>query len=143
MLSSISIIEVDLDGAIKYTPQCISPAGMPNKSGTNTLKHPASSSLVLQYQDDGAQLIIDVAATAVEKLRSLPAGQKESFASGFVNLTSKLHSRTDEFMASRPECLGGGTFDCQLPSPEGSEYEGSAINCVRCFSNNKDNYKLY
>jgi hypothetical protein len=41
------------------------------------------------------------------------------------------------------ECLGGGTFDCQLPSPEGSEYEGSAINCVRCFSSNKDNYKLY
>jgi hypothetical protein len=74
---------------------------MPNKSGTNTLKHPASSSSALRYQDDGAQLIIDAAATAVEKLRSLPAGQKESFASGFVNLTSKLHSRTDEFMASR------------------------------------------
>jgi hypothetical protein len=68
MLLSISIIEVDSDGAIKYTPRCISPAGMPNKSGTNTLKHPASSSLVLQYQDDSAQLIINAAAIAVEKL---------------------------------------------------------------------------
>jgi hypothetical protein len=25
------------------------------------------------------------------------------------------------------ECLRGGTFDCQLPSPEGSEYEHSLI----------------
>ena len=74
---------------------------MPNKLGTNTLKHSASSSLALRYQDDGAQLIIDAAAIVVEKLRSLPVGQKESFASGFVNLTLKLYSRTDEFMASR------------------------------------------
>jgi hypothetical protein len=52
-------------------------------------------------QDNGAQLIIDAAAEAVEKLRSLPAGHKETFASGFIDLTLKLHSRTDEFMASR------------------------------------------
>ena len=84
---------------------------MPDKSGTNTLKHPASSSSALRYQDDGAQLIIDAAATAVEKLRSLPAGQKESFASGFVNLTSKLHSRTDEFMASRQ------AMPAEMPDP--------------------------
>ena len=101
----ISIIEVNSDGAIKYTPRYISLASMPNKSGTNTLKHPASSSLALRYQDNGAQLIINAAAIAVKKLRSLPAGQKESFASGFINLTSKLHSRTDEFMASRQAML--------------------------------------
>jgi hypothetical protein len=41
------------------------------------------------------------------------------------------------------ECLRGGTFGWQVPSPVGSEYEGSAIDCVRCFSSNKDNHKLY
>ena len=101
MSSSIGIIEVDSDGAIEYTPRCISPAGIPNKSGTNTLKHLASSSSALRYQDDGAQLIIDAAAIVVKKLRSLPTEQKKSFASGFINLTLKLYSRTNEFMASR------------------------------------------
>jgi hypothetical protein len=111
MSSSIGIIEVDSDGAIEYTPRCISPAGIPNKSGTNTLKHLASSSSALRYQDDGAQLIIDAAAIVVEKLRSLPIGQKESFASGFVNLTLKLYSRTDEFMASRQ------AIPAEMPDP--------------------------
>jgi hypothetical protein len=41
---------------------------MPNKSGTNTLKHPALSLLALQYQDNGTQLIINIAAIVVEKL---------------------------------------------------------------------------
>jgi hypothetical protein len=101
MSSSISVIEVDLDSAIKSTPRCISPAFMPNKLGTNYPKHPASSLSQLQYRDNGAQLIIDAAAKAVKKLRSLPIGHKETFASGFIDLTLKLHSRTDEFMASR------------------------------------------
>jgi hypothetical protein len=97
----IGVVEVDLDGAVESTPRCISPAFMPDKSGTNHPKHPASSLSRLRYQDNGAQLIIDAAAEAVEKLRSLPAGHKETFASGFIDLTLKLHSRTDEFMASR------------------------------------------
>ena len=58
-------------------------------------------------------------------------------------MTALVSGPATDMNRRKPECLGGGTFDCQLPSPEGSEYEGSAINCVRCFSNNKDNYKLY
>jgi hypothetical protein len=46
------------------------------------------------------QLIINATAKAVTKLQSLPIGHKETFASGFINLTTKLHSRTDEFLAS-------------------------------------------
>ena len=71
---------------------------------------------------------------------------KERTAVPFINSPPKRVYKRHNCCANRwvlTECLGGGTFDCQLPSPEGSEYEGSAINCVRCFSNNKDNYKLY
>ena len=38
---------------------------------------------------------------AVEKLKSLPAGQKEAFASLFVKGTSNLTNRQDKLMASR------------------------------------------
>jgi hypothetical protein len=31
-----------------------------------------------------------------------------------------------------PDCLGGGTFEGKNPSPEGSEYEDSAIDFVWC-----------
>jgi hypothetical protein len=54
MSSLIGVIEVDLDGVIESTPRCISPAFMPNKSGTNYLKHPASSSSRLRYRDNDA-----------------------------------------------------------------------------------------
>jgi hypothetical protein len=50
-------------------------------------------------------LIINAAAKAVAKLQSLPTGYKETFAFGFINLTTKLHSRTNEFLASRFEML--------------------------------------
>jgi hypothetical protein len=43
-----------------------------------------------RYFDYGTQLIIDDAAKVIETLRSLPAGQKEVFASGFHDLTTKL-----------------------------------------------------
>jgi hypothetical protein len=56
-------------------------------------------------------LIIDAAAEAVAKLQSLPAGHKETFASGFVDLTTKLHSRTDEFLASR------SIMPAEMPDP--------------------------
>jgi len=56
-------------------------------------------------------LIIDAAAEAVAKLQSLPAGHKETFAFGFVDLTTKLHSRTDEFLASR------SIMPAEMPDP--------------------------
>ena len=59
---------------------------MPKDQGNSDYSHPKAS----QYFDYGTQLIIDDAAKVVETLRSLPAGQKEVFASGFYNLTIKL-----------------------------------------------------
>jgi hypothetical protein len=70
-----------------------------------------SHSAGVRYQDNSAQLIINAAAKAVEKLRSLPVGQKETFASGFINLTSKLHSRTNKIVASRQ------ALPAELPLP--------------------------
>jgi hypothetical protein len=56
-------------------------------------------------------LIIDAAAKAVIKLQSLPIGQKETFASGFVKLTTKLYARTDEFIASHK------AMPAEMPDP--------------------------
>jgi hypothetical protein len=56
-------------------------------------------------------LIIDAAAKAIEKLRSLLAGQKETFTSGFFDLITKLHSRADEIVVSRQE------MPAELPPP--------------------------
>ena len=54
-----------------------------------------------RYTDNGAQMVIDAAAKAVEKLRSLPSGQKEAFAAGFQELTAKLRLWADELIQSR------------------------------------------
>ena len=59
---------------------------MPKDQGNNSCSNPKAS----RYFDYGAQLIIDDAVKVVETLRSLPAGQKEVFASGFHDLTAKL-----------------------------------------------------
>jgi hypothetical protein len=83
-------------------------------SASNPLLTPAGPSSLgnpRRYTDDGAQMIIDAAAKAVEKLRSLPAGQKESFATGFEDLTMKLSSRVDDLMASRQ------AVPAELPAP--------------------------
>jgi hypothetical protein len=64
-----------------------------------------------RYYNNSAQLIIDSAAKAVETLRSLPAGQKEAFASGFHDLMSKLQARTSEMLASRQ------AMPAKLPPP--------------------------
>jgi hypothetical protein len=83
-------------------------------SASNPLLTPAGPSSLgdpRRYADDGAQMIIDAAAKAVEKLRSLPAGQKESFATGFEDLTMKLSSRVDDLMASRQ------AVPAELPAP--------------------------
>ena len=47
----------------------------------------------------------------METLRSLPAGQKEVFASGFHNLTAKLQARASEFLAHRT------AMPAELPDP--------------------------
>jgi WD40 repeat protein len=48
----------------------------------------------------------------------------EGYSGGVASVTfsPRLWSEPD------PECLRGGTFDCQLPSPVGSEYKDSAID---------------
>jgi hypothetical protein len=56
-------------------------------------------------------LIIDAAAKAVTKLQSLPAGHKETFTFGFINLTTKLYSKTDEFLTSR------SIIPAEMPDP--------------------------
>jgi hypothetical protein len=78
-----------------------------NSGSNTTLKHQALN----RYQDDGAQMILDSTAKVVETLRSLPAGQKEGFASGFQQLTSKLRARTNEILASRQ------AMPAELPDP--------------------------
>ena len=50
-------------------------------------------------------MIIDAARRAVEKLRGLPPGQKESFATGFRSVTIELGSKADEMVASRQALL--------------------------------------
>lgn len=64
-----------------------------------------------RYQDDGAQLILDAAAKAVEKLKSLPPGRKETYAASFDDFTSKLITRADEITSS------GALLPAQLPDP--------------------------
>jgi hypothetical protein len=54
-----------------------------------------------RYVDSGEQLMVHTLHKAVEKLKSLPAGQKEAFASLFVKGTSNLTNRQDKLMASR------------------------------------------
>ena len=46
-----------------------------------------------RYQDDGAQLILDAAAKAVEKIKSFPPGPKETYAASYDGFTSKLNAR--------------------------------------------------
>jgi hypothetical protein len=54
-----------------------------------------------QYLDHSVQQIIDDAAKAVKTLKSLPAKQKKTFASGFHKLTAKLQARTNKQLACR------------------------------------------
>jgi hypothetical protein len=57
--------------------------------GNNKNQNPTAS----RYFDHGAQQILDDAAKAVETLRSPPTKQKETFASGFHDLTTKLQPK--------------------------------------------------
>ena len=59
---------------------------VPEDQGNNDHSNPKAS----RYFNHGAQLIIDDAAKVIETLQSLPAGQKEVFASGFYDLTTRL-----------------------------------------------------
>jgi hypothetical protein len=56
-------------------------------------------------------MIRDIAAKAVAKLRSLPAGQKEGYASRFDQLATKLGVRADEITSSRQ------ALPAELPDP--------------------------
>jgi hypothetical protein len=80
---------------------------VPKDQGNNDYLNPKAS----RYFNYSAQLIIDDAAKVAETLRSLPAGQKEVFASGFHNLTAKLQTRTSEFLAHRT------AIPTKLPDP--------------------------
>ena len=57
------------------------------------------------------QLIINAAAKAIIKLQSLSTEHKETFTSGFINLTIKLYFRTDEFLTSR------SIIPAKIPNP--------------------------
>jgi hypothetical protein len=57
--------------------------------------------LCTRYANNGEQLIIDAATKAVQKLKSLPPGEKEGYASGFDQLASKLACKQDEITSSR------------------------------------------
>jgi hypothetical protein len=70
-------------------------------SATGIFSYLRSHSAGRRHQDNNTQLIIDTTTKTIEKLRSLLVGQKETFISGFCDLTSRLHSRTDEIVASR------------------------------------------
>jgi hypothetical protein len=63
----------------------------------------ASSSYVTsdRYTDHGEQLMVHTLHKAVQKLKSLPAGQKEAFASLFVKGASKLLEQQDELTSNR------------------------------------------
>ena len=54
-----------------------------------------------RYIDHGEQLMVHTLHKAVQKLKSLPAGQKEAFASSFVKGASKLSEQQDKLTLSR------------------------------------------
>jgi hypothetical protein len=54
-----------------------------------------------RYEDDGEQLIIHTMHKVVDKLKSLPAGQKEAFASCFVQGATCLTKHQDNLTTSR------------------------------------------
>jgi hypothetical protein len=101
LLDNGVVIESTSKGARKTRSRTLSlslsPTIMPNFSGISNAPLTAD----LRYQNNGIQLIIDSAAKAVETLKSLPVGQKETFASGYQQLTSKLQSKASKIVASR------------------------------------------
>jgi hypothetical protein len=83
-------------------------------------------------------LIIDAAAKAVIKLQSLLAGQKETFASGFVELTTKLHSRTDEFTASHKAMPAKNAQSSSTKCPLQKKRNGGYTGAEAAEENEKD-----
>jgi hypothetical protein len=73
-------------------------------SPNRTRARPSSFDIAIprtRYASNGEQLIIDAATKAVQKLKSLPPGEKEEYASGFDQLASKLACKQDEITSSR------------------------------------------
>jgi hypothetical protein len=85
---------------------------------------PVATQHAHRYQDDGAQLILDAAATAIEKLNSLPPGRKETYAASFADMTSKLATRADEITSSR------ALLPAQPPDSHSARF--SSIHCSSC-----------
>jgi hypothetical protein len=54
-----------------------------------------------RYKDAGEQLMVHTIQKAVEKLHSLPAGQKEAFALSFVQGATRLSKHQDNLTTSR------------------------------------------
>ena len=65
----------------------------------------SSSTLLPQttsrYEGKGAQMIYDATTRAVDKLLSLPLGEKEKFTSGIAEVTIKIGARANEQVTSR------------------------------------------
>jgi hypothetical protein len=111
MSSSNSVIETASQVANKVDSEALSPTLILHNSSIHASNHLPSPSSGKRYLDHGVQQIIDDAAKAVKTLRSLPAGQKETFASGFHKLTAKLQARTNKQLA---RCQA---MPAELPDP--------------------------
>jgi hypothetical protein len=78
-----------LDGPpVVYSWKIATSAPLPNTSPSPNRTHTRPSSFDIaiprtKYANNGEQLIIDAATKAVQKLKSLPPGEKEGYASGF------------------------------------------------------------
>jgi WD40 repeat protein len=75
-----------------------------------------TSHVVSGSRDNIVQLWEATTGTSLQTLEGYSGGVAS------VTFSPRLWSEPD------PECLRGGTFDCQLPSPVGSEYKDSAID---------------
>jgi hypothetical protein len=96
-----------LDGPpVVYSWKIATSAPLPNTSPSPNRTHTRPSSFDIaiprtKYANNGEQLIIDAATKAVQKLKSLPPGEKEGYASGFDQLALKLAWKQDEITSSR------------------------------------------
>ena len=115
IIESASVVAIEVPESVPYKLGI--DKKMPNRTSAVPLKPDNQGSFGYsplrpsRYQDAGEQLIIDTAAKAVETLKSLPAGQKETFAFSFHDITSKLQARTSEMLASRQ------AMPAELPDP--------------------------
>jgi hypothetical protein len=70
----------------------------------------------LRYANNREQLIIDATTKAVEKLKSLPPGEKEGYASRFNQLALKLLWKQDKITSNR-QAMPSELLDA-IPKPD-------------------------